>query len=115
MRTVNYSFYSKTYNGALDKAAFACLMLRAAAYVDELTMGRASGELNGDEQQRVQLAVCSVIDAMQVNEERGGVTSASNDGISVSYAAEDSKATGRRLYEAAALFLAPTGLMYRGI
>ena len=40
-----------------------------------------------------------------------------NDGVSVTYVAgiSNSKSEGRRLYEAAALFLGPTGLLYRGV
>ena len=46
-----------------------------------------------------------------------GAPTITNDGVSVTYVAgiSNSKSEGRRLYEAAALFLGPTGLLYRGV
>ena len=47
-------------------------------------------------------------------QERGGaVTAESNDGVSVTYAAP-TQSEERRLYNAAALHLGNTGLLYRG-
>ena len=56
-------------------------------------------------------------DAYLLNEQGGGIASETNDGVSVTYVAgiSNSKTEGRRLYEAAALFLGPTGLLYRGV
>ena len=55
-------------------------------------------------------------DAYLLQEHGGGVAAETNDGISVTYVAGAGvKSEGRRLYEAAALFLANTGLLYRGV
>lgn len=115
MRTVDYEFYSGTYKGELPQADFDRLMLPSSAFVDDLTMGRAADEdLTEDELLRVKLALCAVVDAMALNEKMGGVTQETNDGISVSYSAQYVQATGKRLREAAVVYLAQTNLLYRG-
>jgi len=115
--TVDYKYYSETFHGQMAEADFGRLAVYASAYLEELTMGKISGELTADAAEKAKLAFCAVADTYLLNEQGGGVASESNDGISVTYMAgiSNTKNDGRRLYEAAALFLGPTGLLYRGV
>lgn len=117
MMTVDYQFYKETFHGQMNESDFARLSVYASAYIDELTMGRVSDQLSENTMQRVKMAFCAVADAYHLNEQGGGVASETNDGISVTYVAGTgaAKSEDRRLYEAAVLFLAPTGLLYRGV
>ena len=117
MITVDFKYYSEVFHGRMNKADFERLAVYASAYLDELTMGRLSDGLDADMEDRAKKAFCSVADAYKLNEQGGGVASESNDGISVTYVSGvgGAKTDGRRLYEAAALFLGPTGLLYRGV
>lgn len=117
MLTVDYKYYSETFHGQMAEADFNRLAVYASAYLDELTMGRTAGKLPDDTEEKAKMALCAVADAYQLNEQGGGVASETNDGISVTYVAGvgSAKTEGRRLYEAAALFLGPTGLLYRGV
>lgn len=117
MLIVDYEFYSETYHGQMTEADFNRLYVYASAYLEEITMGRASGDLSETTGLKAKLALCAVTDAYLLNERGGGIASETNDGISVTYVAgiSNAKSEGRRLYEAAALFLGPTGLLYRGV
>ena len=101
----------------MSREDFDRLAIYASAYLDELTMGRTAGEIPAATEERVKMALCAVADAYLLQEHGGGVASETNDGISVTYVAgiSNAKTDGRRLYEAAALFLGPTGLLYRGV
>ena len=101
----------------MSREDFDRLAIYASAYLDELTMGRTAGEIPAATEERVKMALCAVADASLLQEHGGGVASETNDGISVTYVAgiSNAKTDGRRLYEAAALFLGPTGLLYRGV
>ena len=117
MLTVTYEFYYGIYCGRMSREDFDRLAIYASAYLDELNMGRTAGELPAETQEKAKMALCAVADAYRLNEQGGGVASETNDGISVTYVAgvSNTKTDGRRLYEAAALFLGPTGLLYRGV
>lgn len=117
MLTVTYEFYCGIYYGRMSREDFDRLAIYASAYLDELTMGRTAGEIPAATEERVKMALCAVADAYLLQEQGGGVASETNDGISVTYVAgiSNAKTEGRRLYEAAALFLGPTGLLYRGV
>lgn len=116
MNAVDYSFYTERFGGKLPAEDFMRLRPYASACLSELTCGRTDGELSDDLAERVRYAHCALVDAWDVNERGGGIASESNDGISVTYVASHSaKSEGQRLYEAAALFLGGTGLLFRGV
>jgi len=120
MLTVDYDFYTDTFHGTLEEDDFIRLSVFAAAYLDELTLGRITEELSDTAKQLVSLALCAVCDARAMDERRDGIASETNDGISVSYITSGSAVGAAspgamRLYNAAALYLAPTGLLYRGV
>lgn len=116
MLSVDYAFYTEVFHGRLSKTEFIRQAVYASAYLDDVTMGRASGGMDEELTERVKLALCAVADASSKNEEIGDIASETNDGVSVTYRStggETSKAA--RLYDAAAGFLGGTGLLYRGV
>lgn len=119
MLTVDYEYYKSIFRGQLTEVDFNRLAVYASAYLDDLTMGRVSDDLSADVQQGLKNALCAVVDAYRINERGGDIASETNDGISVTYvggaSSTQAKSAGRRLYEAAALFLSRTGLLYRGV
>jgi len=116
MLTVSYEFYQDTFHGTLSEEAFEQSAVFATAYVDELTMGNVPDDPDESTALRVRLAVCAVADLHAVQETRTGIAAESNDGISVTYASgTGSDSAGAQLYNAAAVYLAQTGLMYRGV
>ena len=104
-------FYTKQFCGQLPQSEFLRLSVKASAYLTQLTAGRVNAALPAAVEDSVKYALCEVVDAMAANES-AEIASESNDGASVSYKREGSSA--QRLYNAAALHLATTGLLYRG-
>lgn len=109
----DYAFY-QAWGGSLSEADFLRLRARAWAYLDGLTLGRVSRLLPGPSAERVKRACCAVADEYAAQEQGGEVVSASNDGYSESYAGSG-RTAAQRLYDAAALHLTPTGLLYAGM
>lgn len=116
MITVDYAFYQESYKGTLPETDFTRLAVKASAYLDRVTFGRLSDVADAAVLNQAKLACCAVADAMLANEQ-GGVTSESNDGISVTYVegSGPAKKDGKRLREAVELFLGGTDLLYRGV
>lgn len=110
----DYAHYRDAYHGGMSEADFARLSRAASAYLDSLTFGRIAAGQAEAVMEQVRDACCGVADAFLRNEQGGCILSESNDGISVTYAAT-AKSDARRLYEAAALYLGGTGLLYRGV
>lgn len=100
--------------GTLSEEEFVRLLEKAWAYLDGLTLGRVNRLLPGPSADRVKRACCAVADEYAAQEQGGEVVSASNDGYSETYAGSGQTAP-QRLYCAAALYLAPTGLLYTGM
>jgi len=115
MPDVDYKFYTGTFHGKVSEADFTRLKVYASAYLDERTMGRINDDLPEETVQKVKLALCALVDAYHQNEKGGTVAAETNDGVSVTYAVGTAKSESRRLYDALALFLGPTGLLYRGV
>lgn len=116
MRSVEYSFYTGEYHGSMTAEQFTRQLLPASAYVDDLTMGRASADdLTEDELLRVRYAICAAAEAMHDAPAHGDVVSESNDGISVHYESGGSGVREKQIRDAAVLYLAQTNLLYRGV
>lgn len=114
---MDYAVYLNELGGMCGEAEFYRFAPRAAAYLDTITSNRASSAQWVDDK-RVQLATAAVIDAMVQQEQRGSggvVSSASNDGVSVSYDTSKSVSAQTELHRAASLYLMSTGLLYRGL
>lgn len=102
----DYGYYSGTYGGTLTEAEYARASLPAAALLEDWTGCAAPAGAAAD---RMRRAACALADAL-AEEERPRLLSASNDGVSETYAA-DGRSRTRRLWEAASLYLGGTGLL----
>lgn len=109
----DYAFY-QAMGGTLSEADFMRLRGRAWAYLEALTMGRVNKALPGPAAERVKRACCAVAEEYAAQEKGGEVVGASNDGYSETYAGSG-RTAAQRLYDAAVLYLAPTGLLYAGM
>lgn len=116
MTAPEYAYYKDIYHGTMGEADYLRLSRPAWAYLEQATMGRAGGDLPPPLADKVKNACCAVADAYALNERGGGIASETNDGITVNYVAgvSTAKSDGQRLYDAAALYLGMTGLLYRG-
>ncbi len=120
MPYADYDYYSETYLGiAIAEADFPRLALRASAEIDRLTFGRAARQTDSAVVDKIQMATCAVAEELQKGEQSGGadaLTSESQGGYSVTYAANSSRAmtNTQRVQSAAALWLDGTYLMFSG-
>lgn len=113
-----YEYYVSSYGGDLSSDAFSKQIGKASAFISYLTMGRSTGETDAE-----QMAACAVADVYAASAGRltsGGISSENNDGYSVTYAdAVNGEAieetVNRRAAAAARMYLANTGLLYRGV
>lgn len=111
MPYADYEYYTKTYLGRLPQDDFVSLARQASAYLDMVTFGRAA---RSPDLIQLRDACCAVTEELHRQAQGGEVVSATNDGYTETYAASG-KSPAARLYAAAALHLAMTGLMYQGV
>jgi hypothetical protein len=120
MGYTTFTFYSTEYLGtAIAEADYPRYDLLASAFIDRVTFGRAATETDVDLIEKIKMATCMVADAMKVIADAGGedaITSESVGRHSVSYASNSSKTktNGEKLEDAAAFWMAETGLMFKG-
>lgn len=119
----DYEYYTTTYKGSLSKEEFEKSIMKSSAYVRRITFGRADDNM---EMEEVKLATCVVCDLI-ANDEKvrskhlgRAITSENTDGYSVSYESGGNGETAddllcKKMYNTAALFLDPTGLLYMGV
>lgn len=83
-KLATYKFYIETYGGEMEEGAFDKVIVKASAFINYITAGRA-----GDTDD-VKLATCAVADVYNISkdiQQTGGIiASETNDGYSVSYA-----------------------------
>ena len=112
----DYDFYKSVYQGSrLTREEFPEWAARAGEWIDYLTQGKVqTADRYSD---RIKLACCAVAEVVFINETKGGgVTSASNDGYSESYANASSSLTAeQRVLMTARRYLSGTGLLYKGV
>ena len=121
---IDYTFYTTTYGGTVITAAeFPSLAAKASAFIDFITMDRVAPyfEIVGpsDEEEaiieRIKLATCAVMDTQKALDSAGGLVASESVGShSVSYVTEKSQSPLTKKSDAAKMYLAQTGLMYRG-
>ena len=126
MVVVSYEWYKTTYGGKLDEETFDRLASQAFLFADAMTEYRLSARwavLAESVRAAVMSAVCAYADQANIEESGGPVSSETNDGISRTYVAGGSSGAGSsknagtaqgRLSDAIRLYLAPTGLLFRG-
>lgn len=125
---VDFTYYTGTYLGdEIVSADFPRLALRASAVIDRITFNRVAAVVEaGTDLENIDLikmATCAVAEQIQTNDTLAannsgnvGIKSESVGAHSVTYI-ENSNLTlsdDERLEKAAALYLAQSGLMYRG-
>ena len=110
----DFSYYRDTYCGEMAEGDFKCLSRSASAYLDSVTLDRIPSVTDEKIMEKVKDACCAVTDVLLQKEQRDGIASETNDGISVTYTTEGSTEE-QRLYRAAVLYLGNTGLVYRGV
>ena len=116
---VDFTFYVEIYRGAAIPAAdFPRLALRASVVIDQVTFGQAAAVVTADEDDDlialIQMATCAVAEEIQKADAGGTVQSERVGQHSVTYAVS-TVSDERRQVKAAKLYLAATGLMYRGL
>lgn len=122
---VDYAYYFTTYGGtAIATAEFTEYANRASAYIDYVTMDRAVSLMSlvspSSEEtaliSKVKNAVCAVADQLKSYDAIGGgsISSESVGSHSVSYATADRKVYAANVSNAAEIYLAHSGLMFRG-
>ena len=106
----DYEFYTKEYKGStIPEKAFDGLALKASFFIDYITFNRVKAPVID----QVKLAVCAVAEEIQKHEKNDGKSSESVGKHSVTY---NTKGTvDRKKISAANMYLAHTGLLYRGL
>ena len=110
----DFSYYRDTYCGEMAEGDFKRLSRSASAYLDSVTFDRIAAVTDEKILEKVREACCAVVDMLLQKEQRDGIASETNDGISVTYTTEGST-DEQRLYRVAVLYLSNTGLLYRGV
>lgn len=110
MAYADWAYYNTTYAGnVISEQDFPRLMQRASSYIDRITGGRAASYSPADP---VKMATCAVAEVWYNNEQGGEVVSQSVGSWSKTYARKV-KSDEARLYDAAVMYLANTGLLSR--
>lgn len=110
MPYADWVFYKETYAGnVIAEQDFHRLMQRASSYIDRITDGRAASYSPAEP---VKMATCAVAEAWQVNEQGGDLVSQSVGSWTRTYT-KQAKSDEARLYAAAEMYLANTGLLSR--
>lgn len=112
MQYVYYEYYKNSFLGMLidSSSVFDSLAVRAQAYIERITLGRAK---QSSETDAVKNAICAVCEVYYQHDARAGIVSENNDGYSVTYSS-DGRFVEKLLYETASLYL-PAELLYRGV
>jgi hypothetical protein len=121
----DFTYYGGTFLGtAIASADFPRLALRASAVIDQVTFDQAAAVVLADTEtaviDKIQMAVCAVAEEIQVQESNGGIDGITSERVgnqSVSYGSNSKAALSneQKQQRAAKLYLASTGLMYRGV
>ena len=111
----DYDYYLDEYFGnSISSDDFVRLSRQASAYIDTITYGNAEKATDSKVITKLSDACCAVAEVMQKQEQGGEVASESNDGASVTYVT-GSATPEQRMYNAAAMYLSGTGLLYAGV
>lgn len=109
----NYEYYAGIYGGTLAVADFVRLARAASAQIDAMTFGRAARVTDEGTLEKLRDACCAVVDLL-LAEERGGEVASETVGKWSRTYATSGKSFAQRRYDAVALYLANTGLLYSG-
>lgn len=116
MAYVTFEYYQDVYRGKLfsDTTSFEAVQCEAEAYIDRLTMGRIT-----EPNEPVKRAVCAVMEVIAKAEQDEAATVSSETVGNHSKTFQKVKRTAAEReaekYRKASLYLARTGLLYRGM
>lgn len=114
MPYADYTYYTDTYKGAMSEEEFNRLSRQASAYLDSITFNRTALTTHSTAiQSKIKDACCAVTDILYKKEQGGELTSQSVGSWSRQFASSG-KTIDQQQYEAAAMYLEMTGLMYQG-
>ncbi|WP_027399849.1 head-tail connector protein [Anaerovorax odorimutans] len=109
MPYADYTYYKDTYGGNISEADFNSVSRQASAYLNRITFNKVKNAVTDE----VKDACCSVADVMFKQREGGEITSESVGSWSRQYKTSG-KSYDQKLYDAAEMYLALTGLLYCG-
>lgn len=109
----DFAYYTGVYCGTMAEGDFLRLARAATAHIDALTFGRAASVTDAGTKAKLQDACCAVADVL-LAEERGGEVASETVGKWSRTYATSGKSFAQRCYDAVALYLANTGLLYSG-
>lgn len=112
MQYADFLYYIEVYHGRQITTAneFDSLEVKARAYIDRVTYGRAQAVCDTDAVKKAVCAACEVYHRYEAGE---GISSENNDGYSVTYKFS-LRQMSNSLRRAAALYL-PAELLYQGV
>lgn len=114
MPYADYTYYTGTYGGTMPETDFKRLSRLASAYLENITFGRTGKSQSESIQAKIKDACCAVADILYKKEQGGELTS-QTVGPWTKQFATSGKTLDQQQYEAASMYLAMTGLMYRGV
>ena len=106
----DYNFYVTQYHGTVSESEYPHLAVKAGAFLDYYTMGRAK---DNPELEAVKMAFCALVDKYSAIEQNtAGKKSESVGSYSVTYQTVDE--VRAELADITRMYLAGTNLLYRG-
>lgn len=113
MAYADFSYYNNDFLGFLiPESQFGYYAARASEYLDSLTLDQIPSPVP----EAVRLACCSVAEASYRLDQGGRISSEKAGDYSVTYAGTGGEGSRReQLHQAAMVYLADTGLVYRGV
>jgi len=116
----DYTYYTGTFLGtAIALADFERLALRASAQIDRLTFDQTAAIIAADTDTvkitAIKMAACAVAEAIQTSDAGPEIASERVGQHSVTYNLGKATSGQVKITDAARLWLAATGLMYRGV
>lgn len=115
MICADYAYYTQVYGGKdVSASDWAARERNAEAYLDSLTLGRIGDGLPEPVAEKCRMALCAVAECFEQEAKGGEVASEAVGKWSRTFAASGTS-PARRRYDAAARYLANTGLLYRGV
>lgn len=124
MAYADFPFYVETYKGTtVPEDSFPSFSERASEYIDQDTFGLAAGAADGA-REAVQRCCCAMTEILYADQQTpagasaGAVLKAETVGSwrrEYELTAEATKTIAQRLYDVERRYLAPWGLLYRGV
>ena len=110
---VTFEYYKDTYHGSkiCSRDDFLQFSRKASSYLTQFILSK---DTMGFETE-VSDCICALSDEFFKMSETGNISSVNNDGLSVSFNNQDKTGFSQNLEEIVNMYLASTGLLYRGL